>query len=174
MAKPEFGTTVTHMAALYATIGKGLLTLHMNRAITNQVKVLPGNAVVRDETANGNLAFGLTDTDDAYAAIADGKPVRMAFLDQSGAGTLVIPNTVSLIQDCANPEGGKKLIDYLLSADVEAKLAQSRARQIPVRPSVPRPDGVPSLDSIKTMDVDYNKIAENVEPCLELMRSLFK
>jgi iron(III) transport system substrate-binding protein len=174
MAKPEFGTTVTHMAALYATIGKGLLTLHLNRAIANQMKVLPGNAVVRDEVAKGNLAFGLTDTDDAYAAIADGKPVRMAFLDQNGEGTLLIPNTVSLIKDCANPEGGKKLIDYLLSADVEAKLAQSRARQIPVRSSIPRPDGVPSIDSIKAMKVDYNKIAENVEPCLELMRKLFQ
>lgn len=173
MAKPEFGTTVTHMAALYTTIGKGLLTFHLNLAITNQLHILPGNATVRDEVARGNLAFGLTDSDDAYAALEDDKPVRMAFLDQGGEGTLLIPNTVALIKDCPNPELGKKLIDYLLSPEVEAKLAQSRARQIPVRASVPLPKGVPGIDSIKTMNVDYNKIAENVEPCLELMRTLF-
>lgn len=172
MAKPEFGTTVTHMAALYTTIGKGLLTLHINRAISNGIKILPGNATVRDEVARGELAFGLTDSDDAFGALEEKKPVRMAFLDQNGDGTLLIPNTVSLIQDCPNPDLGKKLIDYLLSPDVEAKLAQTRAHQFPVRTSVPVPDNVPRIDSFKVMPIDYNKVAENVEPCLELMRTL--
>ena len=173
MAKPEFGTTVTHMAALYTTLGKDLLAFHLKRAKANQIKILPGNAVVRDEVARGDLAFGLTDTDDVYGALSENKPVRMAFLDQINAGTLLIPNTVSLIKDCPNPDLGKKLIDYLLSKEVEGQLAQSRARQIPVRSDVPRPAGLPGLEEIKEMNVDYNQVAENVEPCLELMRTLF-
>lgn len=173
MAKPEFGTTVAHMAALYTAMGENMLRFHLNLAVTNRIQILPGNASVRDAVVRGDAAYGLTDTDDVYAALDEGKPVRMAFLDQDTQGTLVIPNTVALIQKCPNPEGGKKLIDYLLSKEVEAQLAQSRARQIPVRADVPRPEGVPALSEIKAMNVDYEKVAENVEPCLELMRALF-
>lgn len=173
MAKPEFGTTVTHMAALYTAMGKDLLTFHLKRALSNRMKVFPGNATVRDAAVRGDIAYGLTDTDDVFAALDEGKPVRMAFLDQKNSGTLLIPNTVSLIRNSPNPAGGKQLIDYLLSPEVEEKLAQSRARQIPVRSSIPLPEGVPSIDSIKAMEVDYAKVAENVEPCLELIRTLF-
>ncbi len=172
MAKPEFGTTVTHMAALY-TYKKDVLRYMMNRAKTNQMKLLPGNASVRDAVVRGDIAYGMTDTDDVFAALDEGKAVRMAFLDQKLSGTLLIPNTVALIKNSPNQDGGKKLVDFLLSHEVESKLAQSRARQIPLRPAVSRPDGVPDISSIKIMDVDFNKVAENVEPCLELMRTLF-
>jgi len=172
MAKPEFGTTVTHMAALY-TYKKDVLRYMMNRAKSNQMKLFPGNASVRDAVVRGDIAYGMTDTDDVFAALDEGKAVRMAFLDQKQHGTLLIPNTVALIKNSPNQDGGKKLVDFLLSHEVESKLAQSRARQIPLRAAVTRPDGVPDISSIKIMEVDFNKVAENVEPCLELMRTIF-
>ncbi len=172
MAKPEFGTTVTHMAALY-TYNKGALGFTMNRAKSNQMKLYPGNASVRDAVVRGDIAYGMTDTDDVFAALDEGKAVRMAFLDQKQNGALLIPNTVALIKNSPNQDGGEKLVDFLLSHEVESKLAQCRARQIPLRPAVSRPDGVPDISSIKIMEVDYNKVAENVEPCLELMRTIF-
>ena len=41
----------------------------------NEVAVCAGNADVRNRVAAGELAFGLTDTDDAHEAVVAGKPV---------------------------------------------------------------------------------------------------
>lgn len=176
MATPQFGTTATHMAALYTLWGKERFALIAKTIQGRGIKLFPGNASVRDAVVEGIIAYGLTDTDDAYAALDEGKPVRMAFIDQGEqeVGTLIIPNTVALIKGSPNPENGKKLIDYLLSPAVEEKLAQSRAKQIPVRNSVPRPEGTPDLTTLKAIQVDYNTVAQNMEPCLELLRTIFR
>jgi len=172
MANPEFGTTSDHMVALYQNWGVTRFKLFFGLVKQNGLKILPGNASVRDAVAAGTLAYGLTDTDDAYAAIDEKKPVRMAFLDQATDGTLIIPNTVALLKGSPSPANGKLFIDYLLSPEVEEQLAKSRAKQIPVRPSVERPQGVPDLASIKALKVNYEELAKNLEPCLELIRIL--
>ena len=49
-------------------------------------------------------------------------------------------------------------------ARVEEALANGPSAQMPVRKSVPRPDYVKSADDLVTMDVDWEKVAESVEP----------
>jgi ABC-type Fe3+ transport system substrate-binding protein len=48
------------------------------------------------------------------------------------AGAVVIPNTVAMIARCRHPDEARLLIDYLLSAEVEKKLAQCPSAQIPL------------------------------------------
>jgi len=176
MATPQFGTTAAHLVAVYTLLGETKATAQFWNLNYHRVKVFPGNATVKNEVARGAMAYGLTDTDDFFAALDEGKPVRMALLGQgkNGHGTLVIPNTVCLIKNSPHPENGKQFIDYLLSPAVEEKLAQSRARQIPLRDSVPRPEGVPDLSTIKVMPVEYSQIAENIEPCLAHLRKTIR
>jgi iron(III) transport system substrate-binding protein len=97
----------------------------------------------------------------------------MLFPDKEDLGTLMIPNTVSLIAGGPNPEQGKRLIDYLLSTDVERRLAFSDSMQIPVRDGVERPPHVPPYESIRAMEVDYADIAENLERSSKFSRELF-
>jgi iron(III) transport system substrate-binding protein len=101
----------------------------------------------------------MTDTDDAVAEIEAGRPVKMLFTE---GDTLFIPNTVAMIKECPNPEGAKKLIDYLLSPDVEMKLAQSDSRQIPLNPRV-KLDAIKHLEavrSVKALTVDFEKAVD--------------
>ena len=49
---------------------------------------------------------------------------------------LYIPNTVALVKGGPNPAGGRKLIDYLLRPETEAKLAEGGGFQIPLNPPV--------------------------------------
>ena len=74
-----------------------------------------------------------------------------------------MPNMVSLIANAPHPEEGRKLIDYLLSADVERLLAQSEAVQIPLHAGVPGPKNIPAIDTFKPMTLDYAKAAARVE-----------
>ena len=65
-------------------------------------------------------------------------PVAIVYPDQGRQqiGTLFIPNTLALIKDSPHQKEAEKLLDYLLSADVESRLAAGPSAQIPLRPGV--------------------------------------
>jgi iron(III) transport system substrate-binding protein len=171
-ANPHFGTTGTHFAALFTLWGEERFRDWLIRLRDNGAVLLPGNAQVRDKVAAGELAFGLTDTDDANGALLDGKPVVMGIPDQEAGdmGVFVIPNTVALIKDGPNPVEGKRLIDFLLSPAVEAMLAAGRGAQIPLRPGVQGPTNVPPLSEMKQLDVDYRELGAHFEAMLGVFR----
>lgn len=163
IALPLFGTTATHVAVFFSEWGPDVARQWFLDLKQNKVLISPGNATVRDRVAVGELPFGWTDTDDAVGAMLDGKPVGMVFPDQEGEGTLLIPNTVCLMAGAPHPNAGKRLIDYLLSAEVEAQLAQARSRQIPLRPGVPAGSHVPALEDIVAMRVDWERAAAHAD-----------
>jgi len=122
LAYPMFGTTSTQAAALYSLLGKEKAHAFYANLSERGVRVVDGNSVVKDLVASGQLAFGLTDSDDACTALADGRPVAIVVPDQGpdGMGTLIIPDTVALISGGPHPDEGKAFIDYLLSRETEA------------------------------------------------------
>ncbi|GAG23316.1 unnamed protein product, partial [marine sediment metagenome] len=128
IASPFFGTTLTHMVVLHHTWGPSRLSDFLAGLRANDVALCLGNAAVRDLVAAGERAFGLTDTDDAHAAMLDGKPVAVTIPD-AAEGAVLIPNTVALIANCPHPQAGKRLIDHLLSPEVELRLARGRSAQ---------------------------------------------
>lgn len=173
LANPLFGTTATHSAALFRVLGDERAKEYFNELKKNGVVIVDGNSTSRDRVQDGELKIGFTDTDDVNVAIMAGKPVKMVYPDKEGIGTLLIPNTVALIAGGPNPEGGKKFIDFLLSEDVESKLAFSQSAQMPLRSSVKRPDNVPAYDSIKAMNVDFEEIADRMEDTGKYLQNLF-
>lgn len=170
---PLFGTTSTHVAALYALIGQEKTENYLRALRKNNVVVVDGNSVTRDLVVEGKVPIGFTDTDDANVAIQRGQPVKALYPDKGAIGTLLIPNTVALITGCRHPEQGKMLIDYLLSEEVETMLAFSESAQMPLRSGVKRPDYVPDIYEIKAMKVDYGAIAENIEKSAKFCQELF-
>ncbi|HXG89240.1 MAG TPA: extracellular solute-binding protein [Vicinamibacterales bacterium] len=163
IADPRFGSTSFHVAALYALAGDEKMDEFFRRLKANGVRVVDGNSVVRDLVARGEVKVGLTDTDDVNVAIEDGQPIGMVLPDKEGLGVPVMPNMVSLIANAPHPEEGRKLIDYLLSKDVERALAQSEAVQIPLHVGVPGPKNIPAIETFKPMTLDYAKAASRVE-----------
>ncbi len=164
IANPLFGTTTFHMAAIFATLGDIKAKQWMNNLLANDVIVAASNGDVKKRVMNGELAFGLTDTDDAFEAKKESDEVDYIFLDQvdDGIGTLIMPNAVSLIKNAPNAQISKKLIDYLISKETEAKLAKSCA-QMPLIQGTEVPENVPSLDHIKPMKIDYKKTSDKLE-----------
>ncbi len=173
LANPLFGTTATHTAALFLALGDERAKEFFENLKENKVVIVPGNSTSKDRVSEGELMIGFTDTDDANIAIQAGKPVGIIYPDKDGIGTLLIPNTVALIKNGPNPENGKKLIDFLLSEEVESKLAFSKSIQIPLREDVKRPSHIPSYKSIKTMTTDFEKIAEQMEKTAPYLQKLF-
>jgi iron(III) transport system substrate-binding protein len=163
IADPRFGSTSFHVAALYAVAGDEKMDAFFRQLKANEVRVVGGNSVVRDLVARGDVKVGLTDTDDVNVALEDGQPIAMVLPDKDGFGVPVMPNMVSLVANGPHPDEARRLIDYLLSPEVERQLAQSEAVQIPLHSGVAGPPNIPAIATFKPMTLDYAKAAARVE-----------
>ena len=174
MANPLFGTTGTEVANWWARWGPARTREYLSALRDNGVVITSGNATACQMVASGQIPLCVTDTDDAFVAISQDRPVRMIIPEQGegGQGALLIPTTVSLIRNSPNAENGKKLIDFLLSPEVEEMLAKSVAGQIPVRTEIPQPEGLGAFGRIRFMEVDFEKAAEAIPESAEAVRSL--
>ena len=158
IAKPLFGTTATHVSTLYARWGPERARNWMKALKDNGVSLTDGNASVVRLVASGERDIGLTDTDDVFMALKAGQPIAWTYIGQDAEtpGPLLIPNTIALIKDGPNPAAARKLVDYLLSPEVEQKLAESDSRQIPLHPDLNPPLGIPAFEAAP---VDYEVAA---------------
>jgi iron(III) transport system substrate-binding protein len=175
IAKPLFGTTATQAACLFAYWGDEKAEGFFRRLKANDVQVLGGNKRVAEEVSAGRLAFGLTDTDDAMVEVDRGMPVQIVYPDQGadGMGTLFIPNTASLIKGGPHPEAARQLLDYLLSPEVETKLAEGPSVQIPLNPNVHAKLRVETPQTVKAMQVDFRAAAEKWDVAAKFLREEF-
>lgn len=164
MARPLFGTTLTHWVALDQVLGPEDSQQLLERAMANGLVIVEGNAAVRDRVAAGDLDWGLTDSDDANGALMEGAPVTVVLPDQEGTGTLLIPNTVALIQGGPHPEQARRLMDFLLSAEVERELANGRSRQLPLHAPV---------EGVKVMKLDPTRLLQRYPEVLDRLRKRF-
>ncbi len=158
MANPLFGTTTMHVAAWFSQWGEPEARNFLERLKQNQVRLASSNGEVKRLVVNGEVTFGLVDTDDAYEALKAKAPVSVVYPDQNDFGTLFMPTAVLLLRGGPNPEGSKKLIDHLLTAQTEAMLLKSGGF-IPLRSDVDQTSEIPNLSRIKTTPVDYGQIA---------------
>lgn len=163
IAKPLFGTTATHAACLFAHWGDEQAKAFFHRLKANDVRIMSGNKQVAQAVAGGQLAFGLTDTDDAIVEIEKGMPVEIVYPDQGDdqMGTLFIPNTLAVIKGCPHPAEARRLVDYLLSPAVESRLAEGASAQIPLNPAVTVKPRVETPQTKKPMQVDFEKAADH-------------
>ncbi len=174
MAKPFFGTTATHAACLWQKLGKEPAQQLLTKMAQGAV-VLPGNHDVAVAVAEGQLDMGLTDTDDAMEVIAKKFPVRIVYLDQPTPGTLFLPNTLGLIKNAPHPEHARKLIDYLLTVEVESRLARGPSAQIPLNPKVHVGElKIKTPGEVKAMEVDYEAVAKSWEEVQTFLRKTFR
>ena len=162
LANPLFGTTTFHIAALFTTLGDVQAKAFLDNLKKNDVIIAGSNGDVKKQVLQGTVFCGITDTDDAFEALKESRDVGIVFLDQDGMGSLIIPNTLNVIRKAPHLENGKKLIDYLLRKETEAKLAISCA-QMPLHKGVKTPQNIPSLDRIKPMHISYDKTARKLE-----------
>jgi iron(III) transport system substrate-binding protein len=175
MAKPLFGSTATHAACLFAVLGPERARRFFHQLKRNDVKILSGNKQVAMAVGSGQLAVGLTDTDDALGELDKAMPVVIVYPDQGdqGLGTLFIPNTLAIIKGCPHPEAARRLVDYLLAPAVEAQLATGPAGQIPLNATVKVKTRVETPRTVRAMKVDFAKAAALWDDVAKFLRDEF-
>lgn len=161
VALPLFGTTATHFAVLHEKLGAERAE-SLFRGIKNNAVVLAGNKQVALAVSSGQLAFGLTDTDDALVELDAGLAIDIIYPDQQpqDLGVLRIPNTVAVLRGAPHPVAAAQLANYLVSEDTEARLAMGPSGQFPIRPNHPQPSRAQSTEPVRWMDADFSAAAE--------------
>jgi iron(III) transport system substrate-binding protein len=174
VAKPLFGTTATHAAVLFAHWGAPRAREFFQQLKEN-AQILSGNKQVAVAVGRGDLAFGLTDTDDAIIERDRGQPVALVYPDQEegGLGALFIPNTLSLIQGGPHAPAARQLGEYLLSPAVEERLAQGDSAQFPLNPTVPIRSRAAPDQAVRAMAADFAAAAEQWETAAAFLRERF-
>ena len=174
IAKPLYGTTRTHLTALCERDGLERLAADFARWREAGLQIVDGNAIVKDLVANGHCALGWTDTDDYFLAVDAGAPVAAVPVELDGA-TICIPNTVGIVRGTPRRAQAEELVDYLLSAEVELRLATSRARQVPLGPvdEDALPDELRELREWATRSLDVRGLARVDEECLAWLKREF-
>lgn len=172
LAKPLFGTTATHAACLFALWGDDRAKEFFRAARAN-AKVFGGNKQVALAVASGEIAWGLTDTDDALGELEKGLSVAIVYPDADGDGTLFIPNSLALIAGGPRPDLAKKLVDYLLSPPVETKLAAGASGQIPLNPKVTAVVRVKTPATTKAMAIDFATAAAKWDAAAKFLTAEF-
>jgi len=172
IAKPLFGTTASHAACLFAHWGDEKAKEFFLKLKENDVKILSGNKQVALEVAGGQIDFGLTDTDDAIIEVEQGRPVAIVYPDQGEGemGTLFIPNTLAIIRGGPNPEQARKLVDWLLRPEIEARLAAGPSAQIPLNPECEAEVRVETPRTIRAMQADFDAAAEKWDTAAAFLR----
>jgi iron(III) transport system substrate-binding protein len=157
MATPEFGTTGGDVASWFAHYG-------------SERRLVDGNSTAVRMVATGQADVCLTDTDDVYAAQRNSWPIAMNYLNQGGDGPLAIPNTAAVIKGSSHPEETIALMEFLLSEQLEQMLARSDSHNSPIHPSLARQFEEYVIS--KPLDVDYEKVADNLPTAIKTAREI--
>jgi len=199
MADPRFGTTRGHMASLLTLWGAQKFREYLEALRENGCKLTDGNSQsVLILTRQSEFYCSATDTDDVIGAQRRGDSVEMVYPDLSPfgsgrqdapldlsrkwmineiqlaqtadvPGTLWIPCTVAMVQNGPQAAAARSLVDYLASAEVEEKLAQSESRNVPVRPALREKLKIFAPAPAR---IDYAAVARKLDESDQLIRDI--
>ena len=133
IANPLFGTTRGHVAAMFALWGPDRAKSFLRSLRDRGALLLDSNSATVRAVISDRADFAATDSDDVEAARKGGASLGIAYPDMGDGGTLLIPCTVAMLKGRMNEASSRRLVDFLVSAEVERMLAESDSRNVPVR-----------------------------------------
>ncbi|MCC9643122.1 extracellular solute-binding protein [Rhodopirellula sp. JC740] len=174
MARPLFGTTATHFAVLRDLLGPDA-AFDLLQQIHDNAVILSGNKQVAQAVSSGKVAWGLTDTDDAIIEKDLGYPVAIVYPDQlpDQPGTLRIPNTLARIKNSPHPIASGVLANFLMTPEIEDRLAMGRSSQLPISKDSKFPPAVLPDEPVRWMRVDFEAAAEGWDEWAKTLADLF-
>jgi len=144
IANPSFGTSSDWVAAMAVRNGAEK-TLDDFRALKkNGIQVLPGNSVVAERVARGELAVGISDSDDWLVQ-------KVAF--EKSSDTFVVPGSVAILKSAPRLANAKKLVDALVSKQTEDLFIKTMPGVSSTRPIVIENEDYPSGTTLDTREV---------------------
>lgn len=161
-------TTLSQLAYLIDFMGEAKAKEFVENLKKNELKILPDNSDVRKGVASGEFALGITNSPNYYIAKQEGAPVGVVYPDQGEGqmGTLVNPNTASIVKGTKHMAEAKQFIDFMLSPEAQSLLNKD-GYEIPVIPGVAAGD-VKTLADFRGAKISQEKLGALEKKAQEL------
>ncbi|MBM1221371.1 extracellular solute-binding protein [Ponticoccus sp. SC2-23] len=105
---------------------------------------------------DGELAIGVTLEDAALRYVEGGGPVQIVY---PAEGTAIAPDAMALVAGAPNADNAKAFLDFMLSADAQAVVAEQGRR--PVRSDVASNPALLPLNEVNSVGYDAQWAADN-------------
>ena len=182
LARPRFGTTRGHMAAICATDGPDALAAWLVAMRANSTLVFTANSDVARGVAFGRCPLGLCDTDDVWVMQSDGRyPIGLVYerrepetatpFGPGHHGPMVVPNTIGVVRGGAHPEAARRFVDFALRPGTERMIARSDSHNLPVHPEVAAE--FPEYAIPNPWVPDYEAAADSMDEAMRLCSEIF-
>ncbi|MEN0020723.1 MAG: extracellular solute-binding protein [Planctomycetota bacterium] len=181
IARPEFGTTRGHLAALVEAWGEEPTEAWLEAMVANDMRVYSSNSAVVRAIADGEVWLALTDTDDVWSGQQNDWPVDLVYeaTDESSGGSqwqsfgpMLIPNTIAYVSGSEDDAAARTLVDYVLSERATVLMAESDSRNIPIdaelRARYQQWSPIPAADGSFGWSPDLDAVEAQVPTALEL------
>ncbi len=168
-ANPLFGTTRGHLAAMFALWGEEKGKAFLTGLREGGALITDGNSSAVRALIAGRARIAATDTDDVWVAQRGGASLDLRYPDMGDGGTLLIPCSVALVKGGPSPQASRKLVDFLVSAEVERMLAKSASGNIPVRQALRKELG---MDWPKETKITFEAVADAMDEAVAAAREI--
>ena len=156
IALPLFGSTSTHFQILRQKWGKERWEQWCRGLIANDVITVDGNSVVVQLVGRGEVALGITDSDDIRAGLKNQLPIAGKSIVEDG---FIIRNSIGYIAGSPFQNLSKRLAEYLQSNSVKDSLIEAGA--------------LDSFSSGSSQKIDWQRIVAENEIAVNELKSVF-
>ena len=156
IALPLFGSTSTHFQILRQKWGKERWKQWCRGLIANDVITVDGNSVVVQLVGRGEVALGITDSDDIRAGLKNQLPIAGKSIVEDG---FIIRNSIGYIAGSPYQNLSKRLAEYLQSNSVKDSLIEAGA--------------LDSFSSGSSQKIDWQRIVAENEIAVNELKSVF-
>jgi iron(III) transport system substrate-binding protein len=167
MASPlHSGTSFTALGAFVQNEGLGWEWFEQARA--NGLQVVRGTGDVTRGLTSGEFAV-IKGIDYVLAnQAAEGAPVAFLFPEE---GAVTVASPIAIPTSAQNVEAAQAFVDFIISQQGQEFMVSKFF--IPVRTDVDPPAGLPTADQINSLDVDYDRLADEDAALRDRFSDLF-
>ncbi len=134
----------------------------------NGCELESGTTATHNQVAAGSYKVGICLDYVSANLISEGSPMKFHYTDED---VVTMTSPLGLIANCANPENGKKLYDFILSKEGQEVLVANNL--VSVRDDVKNNVDTSAI-AAKNVMVDFNDLAENTTKYLDDFNKIWK
>jgi iron(III) transport system substrate-binding protein len=161
------------VSAIRIDRGDGFTREFLEGLKRNDLEVLASHGEVRNAVADGEFGIGLVNHYYVELEKQEGSNVEAVYTDQQRGGFGVVFNVASagITADAENAHNARRLMDYLLTPDVQERFARANF-EYPVLPGLDPAPGVRPLGGFRIARVSLEQLGAAAEGTDELLEEV--
>ncbi|HEX9890323.1 MAG TPA: iron ABC transporter substrate-binding protein [Nitriliruptorales bacterium] len=167
---PPNGSFHDFVSAMRLVHGDDETLAWLEGLVANDVRTYPNNNAIVDAVSRGEVEMGLVNHYYNVRFLEEDPdlPSRNHRLPDGDIGALVIPSSISVLASSGRREAAERLVAFLLSQQAQEYFREATF-EYPLTSGVTPVEGLPSLDSLETPDVDTDALGDELERTVELI-----